>query len=150
MTRVRLGLGVFLVASLASGATGVAQTVADDARRAAKLQPRVASIMEVLRASHADPSTACANALDDMNTTDQQLRQLSGAMQYDNETSPVLEHNSSEMGVGRDVLISDMEATVSICGPEAHAICAAPSSSSVAGSCAKLAAIRPSRSASDD
>ena len=138
MASVRRGFGCFLVASVVSFSCGAAPSVADDARRATALQRQVASIMDVLRVSHADPTTACANALDEMNTTDEQLRQLSGAMQYDNETTPVLEHNSSEMGVGRDVLISDMEATVSTCRPQASTICNASPSAAVAGSCAKL------------
>ena len=143
MARLRHGLGLFLAASIVSGSSGAAPTVAEDARRATILQRQVASIMEVLRVSHSDPTTACANALDEMSTTDQQLRQLSGAMQYDNETAPVLEHNSGEMGVGRDVLISDMEATVSTCRPQADTICAGSPSGAAAKSCANLVGAPP-------
>ncbi len=150
MAGLRDGLGFLLATVIASTAASAAPSVTEDARRAAVLERQVASIMEVLRVAHADPNTACANALDEMNTTDEQLRQLSGAMQYDNETAPVLEHNSAEMGVGRDVLISDMEATVSTCRPQADIVCTGSPSAALAASCAKLAAARPPEGGSRD
>ncbi len=136
---LRLGFGGIVAALLGLNAR------ADNLSHAKHLQKEVAAIMAVLRSSNADPNTGCASALDDMNTTDNQLTQLSGSMQYDNESPPVLEHNSGELNIGRDVLLSDMEEMVAKCRPQAEQTCTSPTIAAMVASCAKLNAI-PDRS----
>ncbi len=120
---------------------------ADDLSHKAPVGREVAAIMDVLRVANADPSTACSSALDDMHTTDNQMRTLAGQMTDDNETEPVVQHQSGEFYIARDILASDLDTVAATCGPQARAACEAPASTTLAASCGKLrtASARPQR-----
>ena len=75
-----------------------------------------------------------------MHTTDQQLQQLVGSIQNNNETEPVVQHQSGEISVARDVLATDIVDMLASCRPEAEQACATRSGPSRAASCAKLGA----------
>ena len=112
--------------------------LADDLSREAPRQKEVAAVMDVLRVSGTDPSPSCLSALDDMNTTDRQLAQLNDAIAHNNETEPVVQHQSGEVSVARDVLASDIEAVLGSCRPDADHACVDRSSASLSTACARL------------
>ncbi len=113
MRTITLGL---LLAALGPGA------LADDLDRAGPYRTAVNADIDVLAAAKAQPSSACLAALDEMHTTDRQLKELTG--QAEEGGSPaVIASQKNEIGVARDVMASDLQEAATACRPDAEQTC---------------------------
>jgi hypothetical protein len=120
MRRLRGLLAACLAGGLANAAWG------DDLDRAAAYRNQVNAAIDVLVATKATPSSACLSALDDMHTTERQLKELTG--QAGEGGSPaVIASQSSEIGIARDVLASDLQQAAGACRADAVRVCSADS-----------------------
>lgn len=108
------------------------------AGRVSPEQREVAMIIDALRDTRADPPDACVSALDDLHATENQLQTLTGNLLDDNETTPVQRQTAGEISIGRDVLASDMDQTVSTCRDTADRACGSVTAGPAAATCGRL------------
>ena len=109
---------------------------ADDLDRAGPYRAAVSAAIGVLASARVSPSTACLGALNEMHTTDGQLKELTGQAEVGGSPA-VISSQKNEIGVARDVLASDLQDAATACRPDAAQACtSAPSS--LAKQCAAL------------
>ncbi len=98
------------------------------------------NILTILRAGPDSASDACLKSLSEMHKVQEQLDKEETAQE------------SSDIGLVRDVLESDMEGVISSCGVDAHEMCRTPqlqADATLSRLCHRLPDITPSE-ASDD
>ncbi len=108
---------------------------ADDLDRAQGDRRLVNNEIDILSRAQALPSQSCVAALDEMHTTDEQLKQLNDQVSQGGEASQALQSEQSEASVARDVLATDLQSAASACRPDAIRVCASAASSAVAKLC---------------
>ena len=116
-------------------ATGVGPGWADDLDRAASYRDEVNDFIDVLSISGVPPSQACVTALDEMHTTDSQLKQLTGQLEEGGEAPQAMEGQQGEVGIARDVLASDLQTAARSCRPDAERACASAAGTKLLKSC---------------
>ena len=131
MTRIL----IVTVAIIAAGPLST-RLLADDLDRAQPIRDQINHVIDVLAASSAAPSTACVSALDEMHTTDGQLKQLTDGDQGDGGgPSADRQNQQNEVGIARDVLATDLHDAISTCRPDAVRACATATTASQAKLC---------------
>ncbi len=120
------------------GILALATAFADDLDRAEPYRGEIKGLVDVLTASQTTVSAACSSALDEVETTDSQLKELGGQLEEGGVAPQALQGEQNEVGVARDVMASDLQSAVSACRPDAERACASAPSSRVAQYCEAL------------
>ena len=108
---------------------------ADDLDRAKPYRAEINGAIDILVASKVNPSQSCVSALDEMHTTDGQLKDLSSNLDEGTPSSQEQQSQQSEVGIARDVLATDLQSAVSACRPDAVEVCASATTTTVARLC---------------
>jgi hypothetical protein len=111
---------------------------ADDLERAQLYRPEVNGEIDVLVAAKATTSPRCVSALNDMHTTDEQLKALGDQAGNEDTDSAASASDQGNIAVARDVLASDMQVAADACRPEAELACANANTASLAKVCETL------------
>jgi hypothetical protein len=107
----------------------------DDLDRAAPYRDEINDFIDVLSMSGVPPSQACVSALDEMHTTDGQLKQLTGQLEQGGEAAQSMVGQQSEVGIARDVLASDLQLAAEGCRPDAERACASAAAAKLLKAC---------------
>ncbi len=142
---MRIRAAILFLGAMSSGGRGFA----DDLDRAEPYRTEVNGAIDVLTASQAAPSQSCLSAIDEMHTTDQQLKELTGNLDEGGEAPQAMQGQQNEVAVAHDVLASDLQLAAEACRPDAERACASAHAAATARTCeayeGDLANKRPAR-----
>lgn len=116
MKRTAIGCAAVVV-SIAGTANG--QIAPSQAATAVQVN----SIISVLQRSGSTPSNACVGALQEMHTTETQLKQLGGDVSELDGSSAVSDSDKAEIEIARDVFSTNIDTARTDCLPDAERTC---------------------------
>ena len=113
--------GTVLVSMVLVFGSGPASS--DELDRATPYRDEINGFIDVLSISGVPPSQACVSALDEMHTTDRQLKELTGQVDEGGEAPQAMEGERNEVGIARDVLASDLQSAAGSCKLDTEHVC---------------------------
>ena len=128
--RLRSTILISLVLAASSGPAW-----SDDLDRAAPYRDEINGFIDVLSISGVAPSQACVSALDEMHTTDHQLKELTGQVEEGGEAPQAMEGERNEVGIARDVLASDLQSAAGSCRLDTERVCVSASGAKLLKAC---------------